>query len=79
MKIISVRQPWAWLIVQGYKDVENRTWATGYRGHLLIHAGKKIDQEAIDWVDKWFKHITFPAQFDTGGIVGRAILANCVT
>ena len=27
MRVISIRQPWAWLIVNGYKDVENRTWA----------------------------------------------------
>ena len=26
MKALSIRQPWAWLIVNGYKDVENRTW-----------------------------------------------------
>jgi hypothetical protein len=29
---LSVRQPWAWLIVNGYKDVENRSWTTHYRG-----------------------------------------------
>jgi ASCH domain-containing protein len=28
MKALSVRQPWAWLIVNGYKEVENRDWAT---------------------------------------------------
>ena len=43
MKAISIRQPWAWLIVHGYKDVENRTWATKHRGPILIHAGKTLD------------------------------------
>jgi len=35
---LSVRQPWAWLIVNGHKDVENRTWSTQHRGDILIHA-----------------------------------------
>lgn len=39
MKAITIRQPWAALIVAGIKDIENRTWTTKYRGPLLIHAG----------------------------------------
>lgn len=38
MKAISIKQPWASLIVNGIKDIENRTWATKYRGKVLIHA-----------------------------------------
>jgi hypothetical protein len=44
MKALSIRQPWAWLIVNGYKDIENRDWDTKYRGFLLIHAGKQADK-----------------------------------
>ncbi len=40
MMTLSIRQPWAWLVVSGTKDVENRTWTTQYRGWLLIHAGQ---------------------------------------
>lgn len=43
---LSVMQPWAWLIVNGHKDIENRTWRTHRRGPVLIHAGKKIDGDA---------------------------------
>lgn len=43
MKALTVQQPWAWAIVHGGKDVENRTQAWGYRGELLIHAGGRID------------------------------------
>lgn len=39
---LSIRQPWAWLIVNGYKDVENRDWPTRFRGPVLIHAGKTL-------------------------------------
>ena len=38
MRVLTVRQPWAQLIARGLKDIENRTWATRYRGPLLIHA-----------------------------------------
>jgi hypothetical protein len=44
VKALSVRQPWAWAIVclpTGVaKDVENRSWSTGHRGPLAIHATK---------------------------------------
>ena len=40
LKALSIRQPWAWLIVNGFKDVENRNWRTHWRGRLLIHASK---------------------------------------
>ena len=38
MKAISIKQPYASLIVNGIKDIENRTWKTNYRGRVLIHA-----------------------------------------
>ena len=47
IKTISVRQPWANLIVWGLKTVEIRTWSTHYRGKLLIHASKTIDEIGV--------------------------------
>ena len=38
MKVLSIRQPWATLIMAGQKDIENRTWRTHERGHIAIHA-----------------------------------------
>ncbi len=29
MKVLSIKQPWAWLICAGYKDIENRNWKIG--------------------------------------------------
>lgn len=43
MRAITIRQPWAQLIAEGSKDVENRTWSTRWRGPLLIHAGLQYD------------------------------------
>jgi len=47
MKALSVRQPWAHLLVHGLKTVEVRTWSTDHRGRLLIHASAKRDDEAF--------------------------------
>ena len=41
MKALTVQQPWAWAIIHGGKDVENRTQAWSYRGPLAIHAGAR--------------------------------------
>lgn len=37
-RALSIRQPWAELILQGRKTVECRTWHTRLRGPLVIHA-----------------------------------------
>lgn len=39
---LSVQQPWAWVVVRGLKEIENRSWSTNYRGRLFIHAGKTV-------------------------------------
>ncbi|MEV8338507.1 hypothetical protein [Leucobacter sp. NPDC077196] len=48
MRILTVRQPWAWAIIYGGKDVENRVRnvAGDYRGPVAIHAGAEYDREA---------------------------------
>jgi hypothetical protein len=38
MPALSIRAPWAWLIIHGRKNIENRRWTTGYRGRFLVHA-----------------------------------------
>lgn len=45
MKCLSVRQPWASIIASGYKRYEFRTWATAYRGPLLICASAGFTKE----------------------------------
>jgi hypothetical protein len=75
---LSIQQPWAWLIVNGHKAIENRSWPTTVRGPVLIHAGKKIDAEGHEWIREEFPHIELPRSFDVGGVVGRARLTACV-
>lgn len=78
MKALSIRQPWAWLIVNGYKTVENRDWNTKYRGRFFVHASKKIDVIGYEWINKNFPEIELPDTFETGGIIGTARLINTV-
>lgn len=40
MLALSIRQPWAGLILKAGKDIENRDWSTKYRGRILVHAAK---------------------------------------
>ena len=47
MKALSIRQPWAWLIAAGYKDIENRRWSTKFRGRIYVHAAMRFDKNAI--------------------------------
>jgi len=79
MKALSVRQPWAWLIVHGYKDIENRTWVTPYRGPLLIQAGAAMappeDREYAAALCRRLG-IALPETFDRGGIVGLVRLVD---
>lgn len=41
MKALSIKQPWASLIIEGLKDIENRSWKTSFRGTVLVHATAK--------------------------------------
>jgi hypothetical protein len=85
MKVLSVRQPFADLIVTGYKDIENRSRPTTHRGPLLIHASLKVDQAALatlletlrgDGDEDAADFFSAPA---TGAIVGQVNIIDCVT
>jgi hypothetical protein len=41
MKVLSLLQPWASLVVLGHKKIETRSWETSFRGEILIHASAK--------------------------------------
>jgi hypothetical protein len=80
MKALSIRQPWAWLIVQGFKDIENRSWQTSYRGLFLIHAGYIFDQQGYDYVrTEVGMYLPSPEKFKRGGIIGIGEIFDCVT
>lgn len=76
---LSIRQPWAWLIVSGYKNLENRNKLKNFRGPFLIHAGKRYDK---DWQHKLGFHLNIfsdETSFLRGGIVGIATITDSIT
>jgi len=81
MKTITVKQPWAWFIVQGFKDVENRTWSTRIRGRVLIHAAASPEPDMDEIRDIWNAEIPecpIPDNLPLGGIGGSVEIVGCV-
>lgn len=64
MKALSIKQPWASLIANGIKDIENRTWKTKFRGRIYIHASAKWDERSNgnnpDDIFTWEQRIAIP-------------------
>lgn len=87
MKAISLMQPWAWLMVNGYKDIENRKWNTSFRGPVLVQASKTFDNDSMVFIRAILKQleeagdfkVTLPDKFDMGGIVGMFNITKVVT
>lgn len=81
---LSIRQPWAWMIVNAGKDVENRDWPTRFRGRFLIHASKGMTRDEYEnGAETLFEidaRIELPPfeKLERGGIVGTAVLTDCV-
>lgn len=83
MKALSIRQPWAGLIVAGIKDIENRSRRTTHRGPLLIHASQRRARRTLAEIaskyglslsDELVKLCEL-----TGGIVGEVTIVDCVS
>ncbi len=88
MKALSLMQPWAWLMVNGHKDIENRTWKPGnpglkFRGRCLVHASMTIDEDAYPFVRDRFPDLRplmpMGDAIERGGIVGAFTIVECVT
>ena len=77
-KAISVRQPWAWLLVHGHKDIENRNWRPKHRGKLFIHAAQKIDKPAYQKMIDHGYELPPMDQLVTGAIIGHVDLVDVV-
>ena len=71
MKVLTIKQPWATLIMQKDKRFEFRSWQTKYRGDLLIHAGKGIDKEAMKRLEKYI-----PSDINTFKAILLVIIPN---
>ena len=80
---LSIRQPWAWAIINAGKDIENRDWPTKFRGPVCIHAAKGMtNREYLDFEGAYGMDPRFtvpePEELRRGGIVGTAEIVDCV-
>lgn len=85
---LSVRQPWAWAIIYGGKDIENRSWqAVNHglkrRGRIAIHAAKGMTrdeyEDAADWIRRCGAACPKPADLLRGGIIGSVEVIDVVS
>jgi len=89
MKALSLRQPWAWLVASGIKDVENRTWPTKRRERIYIHAGKSSEIKVQGLGDAWitsrltiaqyfqYREAEAEAEMVRGAIIGEVTITDC--
>ena len=83
-RCLTVKNPWAFLIVHGIKDVENRNWKTNFRGNVFIHVSVKsvepfevLTKEQFEAIDQY----TMPmidSYFETSRIIGSVEIVDCV-
>ena len=87
MKVLTVKQPWAYLICSGIKDIENRTWPTKFSGRILIHASAKpankpymiLNDEQCKAIEESGKGVDFLQSYTNGSqIIGSVEIVNCV-
>lgn len=72
MKALTIKQPWASLIVNEYKKYEFRSWKTNYRGKVLIHAGLSKENDIINKVQ------SYNLEYINGAIIGEADIVDCI-
>ena len=72
MKVLTIKEPWATLIIEGYKKYEFRSWKTKYRGKILIHAGMSIEKDMLER----FKE--YDLSYSKGAIIGEAEIVDCI-
>ena len=72
MKVLTIKQPWASLIVDGYKKYEFRSWKTKYRGKILIHAGMSLEKDMEERVKD------YNLDYTLGASIGEAELVDCI-
>lgn len=83
IKVLSLKQPHAYLFSIGAKLNETRSFRTNFRGTLYIHASQKFyfsdleicrhDKHFNRWIPDYSNGI-----LKTGAIIGKVELVNCV-
>ena len=77
MKAISVKQPWAAAIETAQKTIETRTWATKYRGPLLIVSSLKPDKAILESLKEDGMDFSVPGMLIYGSAIAMVNLMDC--
>ena len=72
MKALTIKQPWASLIVNGIKEYEFRSWKTKYRGKIYIRAGLSTNKSYLKYYEK------YNLEYLNGAIIGEAEITDCI-
>jgi len=72
---LSIKQPWATLVVHGIKTIELRSWRTERRGWVYIHTGRGVESSPAAWAHVPNNLASFAEQ--RGGIIGRVRIVGC--
>ncbi len=56
MRALSIKQPWAWLICAGYKDIENRTWRIGRNPRHRPYSARDVDNFTLSLPERIYVH-----------------------
>lgn len=80
MKAISIKQPWASLIANGIKDIENRTWKTNFRGKVYIHAPAKLADYNLTeaQLKECGLRILWDSESLVSAIIGEVEIVDCI-
>lgn len=80
LPVLSIRQPYAWLVVNGIKTLENRSWRTHYRGPVLIHASASLANLTVTECEKYGARggVLMPENYAVGGVIGYVEIVDCV-
>ena len=73
---LSIKQPWAALVVAGLKTIEIRKWATSIRGRIFVHAAIIPDKRPEGW-DAVPEELR-PLAETVGGVIGAVDLLSCI-
>jgi hypothetical protein len=79
LKVLSLLQPWASLVVLGHKTIETRSWTTAYRGPLLIHAGMRTSGKAFAGLPTIAPLLPEFKELPFGAIIGEVMLREVLT
>jgi hypothetical protein len=85
---LSVRQPWAWAIIHGGKDIENRSWQAvnhglSQRGRIAVHASQGMTRDEYESARSFMRSIGVdcprPDDLYRGAIIGSVNVVDVVT